>query len=70
MKKLLILTAVAMLTAVAQGCCHKNNIVNRGAPCNTCPTSTAPAPCASGAPFAGDAYMTPPAGGMYAPGPG
>lgn len=69
MKRLLILTAVTVLTAASQGCVH-NNYVNRGAACNTCPTGS-PAPCASGGtPYAGDAYMAPPAGGMYAPGPG
>jgi hypothetical protein len=63
MKRLLILTAVAMMTAASLGCWH-NNHVNRGAPCNTCPTG--------GVPACGDAYGVP--GGMapqmYSPGPG
>lgn len=48
MKRLLILTAAAMLTAGATGCWHW---FNRGAACNT---------CAPGATTYPDAYMAPP----------
>lgn len=48
MKRLLILSVVALLTASASGCC---SWFNKGASCNTCPTGSA---------GYGDPYMSAP----------
>ena len=54
MKKLLILTAVVMLTTSSLGChCCKRGLWNRGAACNTCNT------CATGPAIIGESYVTP-----------
>ena len=59
MKRLMILTVVAMLAATSLGCCH-DNWIRRGSSCNTCPTGGG----VYGAPtnvYSGETYM---------PGPG
>lgn len=66
MKRLLVLTLLAVLTATAPGCGCVRNWLNRGAACGTC------APGADAGHV--DPYLAPPTvspgGAMYLPGPG
>jgi len=65
MKKLLILTAVAIISTTALGCSCGSRFWNRG--CNTCESSGS----VVGEPYveSGQTYVVPPSGATVVPGP-
>ena len=65
MRRLLILTAAAAVTASASGCFHW---FNRGGSCQSTPSYGAPACGTPQATYSADPYMAPPGATTIAPG--